>query len=68
MLSFPLQKLFLSIAVLLEAPYNHRQNDSVLLTVDLTKGVVDEAIKRKDSMIIAYRNYSPATGTAAIFC
>ncbi len=29
--------------------------NSVLLTVDLTKAVVDEAIERKDSIIIAYR-------------
>ena len=47
-----------NIQVLLEAP--HRENhlkDSVLLTVDLTKGVADEAIRRKDSIIITYRKY-----------
>ena len=42
--------------VLLEAPqrkgYN---NNSVLLCVDLTKGVADEAIRRKDSVVVAYR-------------
>jgi hypothetical protein len=44
------------IKVLLEAP--HRQDhlkDSVLLTIDLTKGVADEAIRRKDSVVITYR-------------
>ena len=29
--------------------------NSVLLTVDLTKAVADEAIARNDSIIIAYR-------------
>jgi putative NIF3 family GTP cyclohydrolase 1 type 2 len=29
--------------------------NSVLLTVDLTKAVADEAIERKDSVVIAYR-------------
>ena len=44
------------MTVLLEAPHrkNHLKN-SVLLTVDLTKGVADEAIRRKDSVVIAYR-------------
>jgi putative NIF3 family GTP cyclohydrolase 1 type 2 len=32
--------------------------NSVLLTVDLTKAVVDEAIERDDSIIIAYRAFS----------
>lgn len=46
--------------VLLEAPYNPHgsrtlQKNSVLLTVDLTKAVADEAIQRRDSVIIAYR-------------
>ena len=44
------------MTVLLEAP--HRKgynNNSVLLCVDLTKGVADEAIRRKDSVVIAYR-------------
>jgi hypothetical protein len=42
--------------VLLEAPYRpgHLKN-SALITVDLTKAVADEAIARKDSIIIAYR-------------
>jgi putative NIF3 family GTP cyclohydrolase 1 type 2 len=29
------------------------------LTVDLTKAVADEAIERKDSVVIAYRVSSP---------
>jgi len=29
--------------------------NSVLLTVDLTKAVVDEAIERNDSIVVAYR-------------
>jgi hypothetical protein len=46
------------IEVLLEAPYrpNHLKN-SVLLTIDLTKGVADEAIARKDSIIVTYRKF-----------
>lgn len=34
--------------------------NSVLLTVDLTKAVADEAIERKDSVVIAYRTLIPA--------
>ena len=43
--------------VLLEAPYRRDNNlrNSVLLTIDLTKAVADEAIARKDSIIISYR-------------
>lgn len=46
--------------MLLEAPFDplRRQMNSVLLTVDLTKAVADEAIERKDSLIVAYRKYS----------
>lgn len=46
-----------SYTVLLEAPFNpsRRQKNSVLLTVDLTKAVADEAIERRDSIVIAYR-------------
>ena len=42
---------------MLEAPFDpvRRQMNSVLLTVDLTKAVADEAIERKDSVVIAYR-------------
>jgi len=29
--------------------------NSVLLTVDLTKAVADEAIERKDCVVVAYR-------------
>jgi len=32
--------------------------NSVLLTVDLTKAVADEAIARNDSIIIAYRMFT----------
>lgn len=31
--------------------------NSVLLTVDLTKAVADEAIERKDCVVVAYRVY-----------
>lgn len=46
--------------VLLEAPFDpiRRQMNSVLLTVDLTKAVVDEAIERNDSIVVAYRMFS----------
>ncbi|KAM3083297.1 hypothetical protein ACMFMG_003952 [Clarireedia jacksonii] len=46
---------FDNTGLLLEAP--HRQNhlkNSVLLTIDLTKGVANEAIQRKDSVIVTY--------------
>ncbi|KAI9787606.1 MAG: hypothetical protein M1839_000137 [Geoglossum umbratile] len=41
---------------LLEVPSRpeKKQNNSVLITLDLTRAVVDEAIRRKDSVIIAY--------------
>ena len=44
---------------MLEAPFDplRRQMNSVLLTVDLTKAVADEAIERQDSIVIAYRAY-----------
>jgi putative NIF3 family GTP cyclohydrolase 1 type 2 len=49
----------LTCGVLLEAPFDplRRQKNSVLLTVDLTKAVADEAIQRKDSVIVAYREF-----------
>ncbi|KAI9932757.1 hypothetical protein ASPWEDRAFT_101355 [Aspergillus wentii DTO 134E9] len=42
--------------LLLEAPFNpaQRQKNSVLLAIDLTKAVADEAIQRKDSVVVAY--------------
>jgi hypothetical protein len=47
-----------SIEVLLEAPYRPGTvKNSVLLTIDLTKGVADEAIARKDSIIVTYRKF-----------
>lgn len=47
---------------MLEAPFDplRRQMNSVLLTVDLTKAVADEAIERKDSIVVAYRAYKNA--------
>ncbi|EEQ30433.1 hypothetical protein McanMca71_002321 [Microsporum canis] len=50
-------KSFDNTGLLLEAPLNrHRRlRNSVLLTVDLTKAVADEAISRGYSIIIAYR-------------
>lgn len=49
----------LKMVVLLEAPFDplRRQMNSVLLTVDLTRAVADEAIERKDSIVIAYREF-----------
>lgn len=48
------------VPVLLESPIDplRRQMNSVLLTVDLTKAVADEAIERNDSIIIAYRPWT----------
>ncbi|KAF1985887.1 putative NGG1 interacting factor Nif3 [Aulographum hederae CBS 113979] len=42
--------------LLLESPFDplRRQMNSVLLTVDLTKAVADEAIERNDSIVVAY--------------
>ncbi|KAF2402185.1 NGG1p interacting factor 3 [Trichodelitschia bisporula] len=50
------EKSWDNTGLLLEAPFDplRRQMNSVLLTVDLTKAVVDEAIERSDSVIIAY--------------
>ncbi|KAE9369384.1 NGG1p interacting factor 3 [Stipitochalara longipes BDJ] len=46
---------FDNTGLLLEAPYRQQHlKNSVLLTVDLTKAVADEAISRGDSVIIAY--------------
>lgn len=44
--------------VLLEAPFDpiRRQMNSVLLTIDLTKAVADEAIQRKDCVVVSYRD------------
>ncbi|KAG7009162.1 peroxiredoxin [Physcia stellaris] len=46
----------LAIQVLLEAPFDpiRRQMNSVLLTIDLTKAVADEAIERKDCVVVSY--------------
>ena len=50
----------LTSAVLLEAPFDpiRRQMNSVLLTIDLTKAVADEAIERNDCVVVAYREYA----------
>ncbi|KAL2828995.1 GTP cyclohydrolase 1 type 2/Nif3 [Aspergillus cavernicola] len=49
-------KSFDNTGLLLEAPFNHsrRQKNSVLLAIDLTKAVADEAIARRDSIVVAY--------------
>ncbi|KAL1306621.1 hypothetical protein AAFC00_005301 [Neodothiora populina] len=50
------EKSWDNTGLLLEAPFDpiRRNMNSVLLTVDLTKAVADEAIERNDSMVIAY--------------
>ncbi|CAL3969781.1 unnamed protein product [Diplocarpon coronariae] len=46
---------FDNTGLLLEAPHRPGHlNNSALLTIDLTKAVADEAIARKDSIIISY--------------
>jgi len=54
-------QLLSAFLVLLEAPFDpiRRQMNSVLLTVDLTKAVADEAIERKDCVVVAYRMAPP---------
>ncbi|KAG9243976.1 NIF3 NGG1 interactin-like proteing factor 3-like 1 [Calycina marina] len=47
-------KSFDNTGLLLEAPHRPGIRNSVLLTIDLTKAVADEAILRKDSTIITY--------------
>ncbi|OJD10128.1 YbgI/family dinuclear metal center protein [Emergomyces pasteurianus Ep9510] len=49
-------KSFDNTGLLLESPFNFAkpQKNSVLLTIDLTRAVADEAIEREDSIIIAY--------------
>lgn len=51
-----------SMTVLLEAPFDKSriQKNSVLLTIDLTKAVADEAIKNQNSVIVAYRKTHPS--------
>ncbi|KGO64645.1 NGG1p interacting factor 3, NIF3 [Penicillium italicum] len=52
----PFTNVVHSIAVLLEAPFDKTriQNNSVLLTIDLTTAVADEAIKNRNSVVVAY--------------
>ncbi|CRG87805.1 Protein NIF3 homolog [Talaromyces islandicus] len=49
-------KSFDNTGLLLESPFDPEQQlkNSVLLTTDLTKAVADEAIARRDSIIVAY--------------
>ncbi|KAK3707070.1 hypothetical protein LTR37_012402 [Vermiconidia calcicola] len=49
-------KSFDNTGLLLEPPFDplRRQMNSVMLTVDLTKAVADEAIERNDSIVVAY--------------
>jgi dinuclear metal center YbgI/SA1388 family protein len=49
-------KSFDNTGLLLEAPFDtlRRQMNSVLLTVDLTRAVDDEAIENKNSLVVAY--------------
>lgn len=49
-------KSFDNTGLLLEAPFDptRRQSNSVLLTIDLTKAVVDEALDSKCSVVVAY--------------
>lgn len=53
--------------MLLEAPFDpiRRQMNSVLLTVDLTKAVADEAIERKDCVVVSYRTHSTSVSATA---
>ncbi|RAL09621.1 Nif3-like dinuclear metal center hexameric protein [Aspergillus homomorphus CBS 101889] len=50
------EKSWDNTGLLLEAPFNasRRQKNSVLLAIDLTKAVADEAIARRDSIVVAY--------------
>ncbi|KAJ5454630.1 uncharacterized protein N7458_005586 [Penicillium daleae] len=49
-------KSFDNTGLLLEAPFEptRRQKNSVLLAIDLTTAVADEAIRRQDSAVVAY--------------
>lgn len=55
-------------AVLLEAPFDpsRRQKNSVLLAIDLTTAVADEAIRRKDSAVVAYRTFTSLSPIGAM--
>ncbi|KAL8706202.1 MAG: hypothetical protein Q9201_000708 [Fulgogasparrea decipioides] len=54
--------------LLLEAPFDpiRRQMNSVLLTIDLTKAVADEAIQRKDCVVVAYRTQDLQRGLKSL--
>lgn len=55
--------------MLLESPFDpvKRQMNSVLLTVDLTKAVADEAIERQDSIVVAYRALTKTSNYGHVF-
>ena len=52
-------KSFDNTGLLLEAPFDRSKHDrlknEVLLTIDLTTAVADEAIKRGSGLVLAYR-------------
>lgn len=48
--------------MLLEAPHRPHLKDSVLLTVDLTQAVADEAIANKHSIVVSYRELAVSCG------
>ena len=54
-------KSFDNTGLLLEAPFDAdkqpRNRESILLTIDLTNAVADEAIARNDSLVVAYRAF-----------
>ncbi|CAG8083366.1 unnamed protein product [Penicillium nalgiovense] len=54
-------KSFDNTGLLLEAPFDKSrvQKNSVLLTIDLTTAVADEAIKNRNSVVVAYRKSYP---------
>ena len=56
---------FDNTGLLLEAPFDpiRRQMNSVLLTIDLTKAVADEAIERKDCVVVSYRTLITIIGS-----
>lgn len=53
--------------MLLEAPFDplRRNKNSVLLAVDLTRAVADEAIEQNASIVVAYRQPYPIRTVSA---
>ncbi|CAG8154202.1 unnamed protein product [Penicillium nalgiovense] len=62
-------KSFDNTGLLLEAPFDKSrvQKNSVLLTIDLTTAVADEAIKNRNSVVVAYRKSYPRLQHPIIF-